>query len=265
MANLRPQAKPFRLGTKAPDFKAVTTKGPISLHNYKGESWLILFCCPQDFGPVATTELVVLTKLEEEFFKCKTKLLALSTGTLETHQKWETDIEEISKTTMKFPVIVDQDRTISHLYHIVDDDDLEGDISENALTTRSAFIIGPDNTFRLIFNYPSSVGMNIAELLRSLECLQIAENDRGISTPANWSNGGDVVVHTNVSDKKAKELFPKIVQIKPYLRFAEFPRGSWSVEHLVFHEGHLQSINLESEGGLLKVTHTGNKTALLSG
>ncbi len=60
----------------------------------------------------------------------------------------------------------------------IDDDDLTGEISRNAQRTRSAFIVSPDNKFRLVFNYPAAVGMNIAELLRSVECLQIArEND----------------------------------------------------------------------------------------
>jgi alkyl hydroperoxide reductase subunit AhpC len=64
--------------------------------------------------------------------------------------------------------------------HSIDNDDLEGDINRNALRTRTAFIISPDNRFRMIFNYPAAVGMNIAELLRSIECLKIAREIDGL-------------------------------------------------------------------------------------
>lgn len=152
---------------------------------------------------MATTELIVLAKLQEEFFKRNVKLLALSTGdSLETHQSWAKEVEEISGTALDFPIIADQDRTLSHLYNVydlctiptvtenetaltcdiysIDDDDLEDDINRNALRTRSAFIISPDNKFRLIFNYPASVGMDSAELLRSIECLQTVEKAEGL-------------------------------------------------------------------------------------
>nr|SUY23597.1 bifunctional protein peroxiredoxin/chitinase [Clostridioides difficile] len=36
------------LGSKAPDFKANTTNGPIRLSDYKG-NWIVLFSHPGDF------------------------------------------------------------------------------------------------------------------------------------------------------------------------------------------------------------------------
>ena len=45
------QARPMlQLGDKAPDFKAVTTHGPISLSDYNGQ-WVILFSHPADWKP----------------------------------------------------------------------------------------------------------------------------------------------------------------------------------------------------------------------
>jgi len=263
MADLKAQATPFRLGSKVPDFDAETTKGKINFYEYTEKSWAILFCYPQDFAAVATTELIILAKLQEEFTKRNVKLLVLSTGdSLDTHERWAKDVEEISGTTLDFPIISDSDRTISHLYHVIDDDDLEDDISRNALRTRSAFIISPDNKFRLIFNYPATVGMNSAELLRSIECLQTVEKADGIRTPANWSSGGDVVIYAGVSDEKAKEIFPDFIAVKPYLRFAEFPMGSGTIEHLIFVKGHLTSISMKAKEGMLQVKATGDELAL---
>ncbi|RYP37766.1 hypothetical protein DL767_002796 [Monosporascus sp. MG133] len=152
---------------------------------------------------VATTELVVLARIQHEFTKRKVKLLAVSICSVKTLQKWQADIEDISGTTLEFPIIADESRDISHQFQVISDDDMKGGINGNALRTRSTFVSDPDNRFQLAFNYPAVVGMNTAELLRSLECLQIARENNGYRTPANWSIGGDVIIHTDVTDEAA--------------------------------------------------------------
>ena len=47
----------IQLGDTAPDFTAETTEGTVSLHDYLGDGWGILFSHPADFTPVCTTEL----------------------------------------------------------------------------------------------------------------------------------------------------------------------------------------------------------------
>jgi alkyl hydroperoxide reductase subunit AhpC len=67
----------IRLGDDAPDFTADTTEGEIKFHEWKGDSWAVLFSHPADFTPVCTTELGRTAALKSEFDKRNTKAIAV--------------------------------------------------------------------------------------------------------------------------------------------------------------------------------------------
>src|SRR6185436_18223066 len=99
-----------RLGDIAPDFTAETSDGPISFHQWLGNSWGILFSHPADFTPVCTTELGATAKLKPEFDKRNVKVAALSVDPVDKHKQWISDINETQNTTVNFPLIVDPER-----------------------------------------------------------------------------------------------------------------------------------------------------------
>src|SRR3979409_2501326 len=102
----------LRLGDVAPDFTAETTEGPISFHQWLGNSWGCLFSHPKDFTPVCTTELGEASRLKPEFDKRNVKVIGLSVDAADPHKKWASDIEETQGQALNFPVIADSDRHV---------------------------------------------------------------------------------------------------------------------------------------------------------
>lgn len=207
----------IRLGDEAPDFKAVTTIGEISFHEFLGSSWGILFSHPADYTPVCTTELGRTAMLKGEFEKRNVKVLALSVDPLEQHHGWINDINETQDTVVTFPVIADEDRKIAGLYDMIHPN------ASATATVRSLFVIGPDKKVKLTITYPASTGRNFAEILRVIDSLQLTA-DHSVATPADWKAGEDVIVVPAVSTEEAVKKFPKGLRIvKPYLRYTPQP------------------------------------------
>ncbi|KAF1974421.1 thioredoxin-like protein [Bimuria novae-zelandiae CBS 107.79] len=216
--------QPLRLGSTAPNFKAETTKGPIDFHEFIGDNWVVLFSHPEDYTPVCTTELGAFAKLEPEFTKRGVKLIGLSANTIDSHEGWIKDIDEISGSHLNFPIIGDKERKVAYAYDMLDYQDTTNVDSKGiAFTIRSVFIIDPKKTIRLILSYPASTGRNTAEVLRVVDSLQTGDKHR-ITTPINWVPGDDVIVHPSVNNEQAKELFPDFKIVKPYLRFTPLPK-----------------------------------------
>ena len=216
----------IRLNEIAPDFKAETTQGPINFHEWLGNSWGILFSHPKDFTPVCTTELGYMAKLEPEFAKRNCKVIGLSIDPVESHLKWEKDIEETQGNAVNYPMIGDRDLAIAKLYDMLPGEEagtFEGRTAAANQTVRSVFIIGPDKKVKLILTYPMTTGRNFDEILRVLDSMQLTANYK-VATPVNWKNGEDVIIVPAVSNDEAKEKFPEGWKtIKPYLRIVPQP------------------------------------------
>lgn len=216
----------LRLGDIAPDFQAETTQGTIHFHDWIGNGWAILFSHPKDFTPVCTTELGYMAKLEPEFKKRNCKVIGLSVDPVESHLKWEKDIEETQGHAVNYPMIGDPTLAIAKLYDMLPAEEpgtSEGRTAVNNQTVRSVFIVGPDKKIKLHLTYPMTTGRNFREILRVLDSMQLTASHK-VATPVNWENGEDVIIVTSVSDEEAKEKYPGGWKtLKPYLRIIPQP------------------------------------------
>jgi len=211
----------IRIGDKAPNFDAETQLGKINLYDYLGNGWGALFSHPQDFTPVCTTELGRVAQLETEWKKRNVKPIALSVDTVEHHKQWITDINEITHSTVNYPMIADTDRKVSVLYGMLDQSFLNA--TGMPFTVRSVFIIDPSRVVRLIISYPAPTGRNFDEILRVIDSLQLAGSHK-IATPADWQRGQDAMVLPTVSTDDAHKLFPKgVTVVRPWLRTTPDP------------------------------------------
>ncbi|MFM7064643.1 MAG: peroxiredoxin [Actinomycetes bacterium] len=209
----------IRLGDTVPDFTAETTHGTISFHEWKDGAWAILFSHPKDFTPVCTTELGTVAKLKPEFDRRGVKVIGLSVDPVDSHHEWEKDIAETQGEPVNFPMIADPERAVADLYDMVHPNELD------TLTVRSVFVVGPDNKLKLQLTYPASTGRNFDEILRVVDSLQLTAK-YSVATPANWTDGDEVIIGAAISDELAKEKFPEGWRTeKPYLRWVPQPQG----------------------------------------
>jgi alkyl hydroperoxide reductase subunit AhpC len=208
----------LRLGDTAPDFQQQSTSGPISFHQWAGDSWVVLFSHPADFTPVCTTELGKTAALSGEFARRGVKPIAVSIDPLESHGAWIRDINETQDTTVDFPILADADRKVATLYDMIHPNSLA-----NA-TVRSVFIIDPKHVVRATLTYPASTGRNFDEILRVIDSLQLTDKYK-VATPANWRDGDDVVIIPSIQDPaEIAQRFPKGYKaVKPYLRLTPQP------------------------------------------
>ena len=215
----------LRINDLVPNFTADTDQGPIHFHDWIGSGWAILFSHPKDFTPVCTTEFGAVAQLAPEWAKRNTKVIGVSVDGVEAHKKWKGDIEGFSGSKAGFPIIADEELVVSKAFDMLPSEAYlpDGRTAADTATVRSVFIIGPDKKLKLSMTYPMSVGRNFAEVLRSLDALQLTYNVP-LATPANWTVGQDVIVALSLDDEQARQKYGELDIKLPYLRTTKVPK-----------------------------------------
>jgi thioredoxin-dependent peroxiredoxin len=214
------------IGDTAPDFQADTTEGPMSFHDWIGDSWAVLFSHPRAFTPVCTTELGYMASIKPEFDRRGVKIVGLSTDPVEGHDRWSEDIASLQGTAVNYPIIADTDHAIAKAYGMLPAD-VSGDPTERTpaqnATLRNVFVIGPDKKIKLVLVYPMTTGRNFDEVLRVIDSLKLTAEHQ-LATPAQWQPGEDAILTSAVSDEQARERYPEgWKQPLPYIRIVPSP------------------------------------------
>ncbi len=181
------------LGEPAPEFQAVTTTGEINFpDDYRGK-WVVLFSHPADFTPVCTSEIATFAAMQDEFAKLNTALIGLSVDSNSSHLAWVKEIQDKIRfgdydgQEIKFPIVAEVKTEIARKYGM-----LHPAMSDTK-AVRAVFIIDNEGIIRTILYYPQTTGRNFDEIKRVLEALQLTDK-YGVSTPADWRPGQDVLL-----------------------------------------------------------------------
>ena len=214
------------LGATAPDFEAETTEGPISFHDWIGDSWAVLFSHPKSFTPVCTTELGYMARIEPEFARRGVKIIGLSVDAVDKNEGWANGHrgdpglrpqlpDHLRRRLQRLEALRDARRRAPRATPA------PAPPADNQ-TVRNVFVIGPDKKIKLILVYPMTTGRNFDEVLRVIDSLQLTANHK-VATPAQWQQGDKVIIAGSVNNEQAKELFGDWEEPKPYIRIVPQP------------------------------------------
>src|SRR5881392_1047689 len=159
-----------RLNEPAPDFKAISTQGEISLSQFKGK-WVVLFSHPADFTPVCTTEFVEFARRYDEFERLNAQLIGLSIDSIYAHIAWIRNIEQNFGVQIKFPVVADLDTKVAQTFGMIHPG------AASTATVRCVFLIDDKGIVRAMIYYPLTNGRNIDEILRLVTALQTTDKN----------------------------------------------------------------------------------------
>lgn len=192
------------IGDKAPSFTENSTNGILNFPEDFGESWKILFSHPLDFTSVCTSELCGLARSQSKLDSMGVNVVVVSIDEVERHLLWKEFMERVLKDEdeaikIEYPIVADLSGQVSKKYGMLHHS------TDDKRDVRGVFIIDPENTIQAITFYPTNVGRNMDEIVRTVAALQLTQKEN-VLTPMNWQPGDDVLVpHKPYSSEELEE------------------------------------------------------------
>ena len=167
---------------------------------------------------MCTTEIISFARANTYFEKLNTCLIGLSVDSNSSHLAWIYDIYCKTGIKIPFPIIADRNGEIARKYGMISND------VSNIETVRNVYIIDDKGIIRLILSYPMNLGRSIPEIIRSLQALQIAD-DNNVVIPANWVPCEPAIMYAPKTFEELIERNNQILQNKSginwYLNFKQ--------------------------------------------
>lgn len=188
------------VGKKAPQFKsAAVVDGEnivegFSLDQYLGKKYVVFFFYPADFTFVCPSEIISFQDYIKEFDSRNTAVVGCSVDSQFSHWKWlQTEQNNGGIKGVKYPLVSDFTKTISHNYDVLGGDFMYNEDGEMAfegapMAYRGLFLIDKGGIVRhqIVNDFP--LGRNVEEVIRMVDALQYTEK-HGEVCPANWRKG----------------------------------------------------------------------------
>lgn len=187
---------------EAPDFKAqaVMPNGAfqeISLSDYRGKKYVVLFFYPLDFTFVCPTEIIAFSEAAAEFDKLGVQLLGCSVDSHFSHLAWrERPRKQGGLGDIAYPLVADLDKKIAQAYDV---------LLPAGIALRGLFLIDKSGIVRHQVVNDLPLGRSVAEALRMVKALQFFEKN-GEVCPANWDEGK---ASMKADPKGSQEFFQK--------------------------------------------------------
>lgn len=164
----------------------------VSLSEYKGKKYVVLFFYPLDFTFVCPTEIIAFSDRIKDFESRDVQVLGVSIDSQFSHLAWRQvprnkgGIGEIT-----YPLVADTTKNISADY---------GVLLDSGIALRGLYLVDKNGVVQheLVNNLP--LGRNVDEALRIIDALQFFEKN-GEVCPANWKKG-DKTIKPNPKDSQ---------------------------------------------------------------
>lgn len=151
----------LKVGDKAPAFKGLTSEGPLSLKDLKGQN-VVLYFYPKDSTPGCTLEACAFRDNLPRFKKAQAAIYGVSKDSLKAHEKFAAKYE------LPFTLISDEDGSICDSYGTWGEKSLYG--KKYMGIERATFLIDKEGIIRHIWRKVKVAG-HAEEVLASIKSL----------------------------------------------------------------------------------------------
>jgi peroxiredoxin (alkyl hydroperoxide reductase subunit C) len=179
---------------QAPDFKADAATGPnekktLTLSEFQGKKYVVLFFYPLDFTFVCPTEIHAFQDALGEFESRNTQVIGVSIDSVNSHQAWlRTPKNDGGIQGVTYPIIADLTKSISRAYDVLDE--------EVGITYRASFVINKEGKVMAQNVSHRPIGRSVDEILRLVDAVQYNEA-HGEVCPAGWTKGKKAMKGSN--------------------------------------------------------------------
>ncbi|CAD2099838.1 thioredoxin peroxidase 1, putative [Plasmodium vinckei lentum] len=173
------------VGNQAPDFKAEAvfgdnTFGEVSLSDFLGKKYVVLYFYPLDFTFVCPSEIIALDKALESFKEKNVELLGCSVDSKFTHLAWKkTPLKQGGIGNIRHTLLSDISKSIARSY---------GVLFNESVALRAFVLIDKQGIVQHYLVNNLALGRSVDEILRIVDALQHHEK-YGDVCPANWQKG----------------------------------------------------------------------------